>query len=1065
MATRGFLQYTAGFFRSLKAAKPPMDTQLKDHLRHLGLLQLKSRPRGCRAGKNVKRPIPTIVGHRTSEMPSHLVPFICKFKNLPFVNKESNIDNLITLPVSLEHSYRPSVLRKIGLTDTQPRTKPMPTTAVCNARSLCNKLDDLQTVLSLNKVQIAVISETWFSPDLPSDLWNIDGYQLFSKPRVGKQGGGVAVYVADDVQARELDIPVPPELECLWVKVRPTRLPRGVSAIAVCAVYFPPASQHGTTLIDHLIDSTDRLRERSPDIGICVAGDFNRLDIQQVCKGNNLRQVVNIPTRKEATLDLVITNVDHLYETPDSLPPIGHSDHNVIVLKPKTNAEINKTVTRTVRPFPDSKTRSFGQWITTYDWEEVLNAPDTQSKTDAFYDKVHSKLEEHFPTKTIKMHCNDKPWLTPEIKNLVQQRQKAFANKQDNTWRGLRNKIQRKINKAKKRFYKTKIQALRKDNPAQWYRGIKTMLNTRAKELILQVDGVHPENPKAIADAINDVLSQVTRSLPPLDLERLPAFLPAMPPPVITPRDMYEKLRRIKVRKAPGPDGLPSRIIKEFAYELSLPMSDIVNSSLLEAHVPMQWREANIVPLPKTCPPDIDELRPVSLTPILAKVAESIICSWVLKDIAPNIDQYQFGCLKGKSTTHCLVDIVHQLAKTSDQPGSISTLVLTDFAKAYDRVDHTIAVSSILTLGLRPSLTNWLISFLTNRRHRVRYSNTFSDWRNTTCGLPQGTVLGPIIFLALINSAAENAVSMRWKFVDDLNLLECRKVREPPAIQQDLDELSKWSTEQNMKLHPKKCKVMYLNFSKSVPQLPSLKIDNYPLVQVKVAKLLGLHIQSDLKWNTQVDHMVKKGNQRLFFLRRLKTFGVTSDDLVTVYTSFVRPTCEYAVPVWQPGITQTQRLQLERIQRRAFRTILGAHYTSYTDACHTLGLTTLHQRREHLCETFAKKLLQSTCFREWLPPCRGEISGRKTRNSSHLDTLNVYAGLVVASASALRESVCEWCLPVVSEENTATWTRACPDMVPGAATPDIGNTPSHQPQGRLTDAEAQTQTETNYKNT
>ncbi|KAI8495538.1 hypothetical protein Bbelb_265100 [Branchiostoma belcheri] len=133
--------------------------------------------------------------------------------------------------------------------------------------------------------------------------------------------------------------------------------------------------------------------------------------------------------------------------------------------------------------------------------------------------------------------------------------------------------------------------------------------------------------------------------------------------------------------------------------------------------------------------------------------------------------------------------------------------------------------------------------------------------------------------------------------------------------------------------------------------------------------------------------MVKKGNQRLFFLRRLKTFGVTSDDLVTVYTSFVRPTCEYAVPVWQPGITQTQRLQLERIQRRAVRTILGAHYTSYTDACHTLGLTTLHQRREHLCETFAKKLLQSTCFREWLPPCRGEISGRKTRNSSHLDTV------------------------------------------------------------------------------
>ncbi|CAH1239876.1 NCAPD2 [Branchiostoma lanceolatum] len=712
-------------------------------------------------------------------------------------------------------------------------------------RSLCNKMEELQTVLLLNKIQVAAITETWFNADMPTTWWDIDGYHLYSKPRLDRQGGGVAVYVDNDIPTQELDITVPDGLECLWVKARPKRLPRTIPYIVVCAVYIPPASPHGTALIEHLSDTVDTLRAKTPNVGMCIAGDFNRLDIHQLCLGNELSQIVDFPTRMTATLDLVITNMKQVYEKPSSLPPIGNSDHNIIILKARKPARSNKTHRKTVRPMPESKIRAFGQWITAHKWEEVINAADTQSKTNAFYDTILNKIDDYFPTKTITMHTTDKPWLTPEVKDLVHQRQEAFLRGSEKTWRELRIKIQKKIRKAKKAFYKDKVQAEKKNNPARWHQNVKAMLNTQSKGLTLNVEDINPSDHKAVANAVNNVFCQITTSLPPLDPNLLPAFLPAQNVPEVMPWEMYAKLKNIKSRKAAGPDGVSGRIIKEFAYELSLPMSSILNASIAEGYVPTQWRQANVVPLPKTNPPDLNELRPVSLTPILAKVSESFVSAWTLHDIKSRIDTSQFGCMAGRSTTHCLVDIVHQLAKTSDQPNTVSTLILTDFAKAFDRVDHLIAVSSLLDLGLRPAMARWIISFLSRRNQRVRYKDSVSDWKETSCGLPQGTVLGPIIFIALINSAAAISKSRR--------------------------------------------------------------------------------------------------------------------------------------------LTQAQRKQLEKVQRRAVRTILGHKYTNYIDSCLLLGLDTLETRRDHLCLAFAKKLMQSADFRQWFPQRRGDISGRSTREIGRMD--------------------------------------------------------------------------------
>ncbi|KAI8519497.1 hypothetical protein Bbelb_027540 [Branchiostoma belcheri] len=296
-----------------------------------------------------------------------------------------------------------------------------------------------------------------------------------------------------------------------------------------------------------------------------------------------------------------------------------------------------------------------------------------------------------------------------------------------------------------------------------------------------------------------------------------------------------------------------------------------------------------------------------------------------------------------------LMDILHHLSSTADRRGTLSSIVLTDFSKAFDRVEHTTAISRLLELGCRPSLTRWICDFLSERRQRVLYQGSLSEWEILPCGLPQGTVLAPIIFIAMINSAAVKTRSTNWKFVDDLSMIESRLTREPSLLQHDLNDLEQWTAN-----------ILY--------------IDGHALQEVTVAKLLGVMVQSDLKWNMHVNHITSQSSRRLFLLRHLKRFRLPVTDLVTVYVSYVRPLCEYACPVWGPGLTSTQTTQIENIQRRACRIILGKDYSRYSDACSLLGLPSLQQRRQHLILKFGRGLMESPTFRQWLPSTRGETS-------------------------------------------------------------------------------------------
>ncbi|XP_078585796.1 uncharacterized protein LOC144867616 [Branchiostoma floridae x Branchiostoma japonicum] len=479
------------------------------------------------------------------------------------------------------------------------------------------------------------MSETWESNSHPESAIAVSDFNVFSTLRTDKRGGGVAVYVKQQIMSRHMtEYDVPDGLECAWIWTRPRRLPRPLSAIIVCGVYFPPSSPNGDLLIDHLLTVSDKIRGKHPDCGIAILGDFNRLDTSGLCRGTVMSQVVRNNTRGNAMLDLIVTNMKNEYHPPTVLPPVGLSDHLSVLWSPKEEHVRIKPTVKHIRHLSEQDLFEFGRWATTHDWSEVYNASGTTAKANAFHATLEDAIATFFPIKTIKTLSSDKPWITPNIKRLIALRQKAFHKQSPAVWKLYRNMTHRAITRAKKNHFKDRVASLKTAIPRKWHQEVMNMANARKGETAIKVPGLDTEDNAAIANAINSKFAGISQSLPPLDFTTLPSFLPAskqLPPLQVW--DVYKRLLAIKSSKAPGPDSIPLKLLREFACEFADPFCHILNTSFAEGLVPSQWKEAVVVPIPKSQPPTLDQLRPISLTSQFSKIAEYFALNWILNDI------------------------------------------------------------------------------------------------------------------------------------------------------------------------------------------------------------------------------------------------------------------------------------------------------------------------------------------------------------------------------------------------------------------------------------------------
>ena len=242
----------------------------------------------------------------------------------------------------------------------------------------------------------------------------------------------------------------------------------------------------------------------------------------------------------------------------------------------------------------------------------------------------------------------------------------------------------------------------------------------------------------------------------------------------------------------------------------------------------------------------------------------------------------------------------------------------------------------------------------------------------------------PILFLALVNDAALTS-TYRWKYVDDLSLVEVLPKTQQSSLQEYVDELGEWCAINDVTPKPEKCKAMQVSFLKNpLPQL-DITIADVHLERVDSLTLLGVAIQSDLKWDNQVQQMISRAARRLYILSVLKKSGVNANDLVTIYKAYIRPLMEFGVPVWGSGITNTQSDKIERIQRRALRFIVYPADLSYKQRLTRFNLPMLCERRNDLLLRFGRGLLKSERHRDMLPATRQCVSHRSsTLRSAHL---------------------------------------------------------------------------------
>jgi hypothetical protein len=417
----------------------------------------------------------------------------------------------------------------------------------------------------------------------------------------------------------------------------------------------------------------------------------------------------------------------------------------------------------------------------------------------------------------------------------------------------------------------------------------------------------------------------------------------------LTCENIKERLTNLDSDKASGVDEVNSYVLKRCSAAFSKPLCIIFNRSISEGRVPCQWKDANVSPIFKKGSRLIAaNYRPVSLTSIVCKVMEGFVRDELLKYMKSEclIANEQHGFVPGKACVTNLLETLDIVTKAVANGLSVDVIYL-DFLKAFDMVPHKRLLLKLRGYGVKGDLLNWFESFLKDRRQRVILGDVVSDWEKVTSGVPQGSVLGPLLFVIFINDLPSILENYCKLYADDSKIIAIIKDElSNESLQKDIDSVTDWTKNWLMRLNATKCKVMHFGVDddKYKYEIDDLCTDKRSsLEESECERDLGVHVASDLKWRYHVNEIASRANRVLGSL--MKTF-ISRDSLLwkKLYVSLVRPHLEFASAVWNPYLEGDEKV-LENVQRRAMRIPFSLRKMSEDDRLKSWGLTTLKERR------------------------------------------------------------------------------------------------------------------------
>ena len=788
------------------------------------------------------------------------------------------------------------------------------------------------------------------------------------------------------------------------------------------------------------------LKTQYPESPMMLGADKNQMDIRPILNcGLRLKQLVDLPTRNGKILDIIIMNTPQYYNSPIIVPPVpcddpstgAPSDHSVPICVPHTdryNPPTRRYKNVTYRPLPDTCINEFGQWITKETFKGIENDISANDHAKALESLLMGNLDKFCPLKSFRVGPQDKAWITPELKSLSRRKQREWLkNGKSAKYDDLSAKFSTKYEAAAEKYMRTKIEALKTAQPGKAFGVLKSMGAqpgdcTDDQTFTLPTHQSEGLTDQQSAERIADYFAAISNEYQSLDLELLPPRVQAglrvkSIPPIITELECYEKIKAAKKPQSGVPWDLPNTIIKEFSVELGKPLQKLLNKIVQSSVWPQHWKTEFVTPIGKIPQPESeDDLRPIAITSFFSKVMEQFVVMWLLEIIGDKLDIRQYGGMKGNSISHYLIELINFILYNQDNQEPTAVLAcLIDFSKAFNRQDHNILITKLSDMGVPAWLLKLVIAFLKNRSMVVRYKGKVSNPKLLPGGGPQGTLLGLLLFLVLVNEVGyegqcnnngeiitckrkfKQMNELHLKYVDDLTVVEAVDMKnqldpfpielrpqpdpyhsrtghqlkpEKSRVYDQIIRTKEYATENKMKINLKKTKLMLFNPCRSRDFMPDFKLDGAELELVEETKLLGVIIRSDLSWVSNTEYMIKRANKKLWCLRRLKKLGADGEDLKDVYIKQIRSILEFAVPVWHGSITGDERLQLERVQKSALHIILGDQYVSYRLALKEMALETLFERRRKLCLKFAKKSAKSPKFSKWFKPTINKASAR-----------------------------------------------------------------------------------------
>lgn len=831
-----------------------------------------------------------------------------------------------------------------------------------NIQGMVTKQDNLGILLSeqSSEVHVICITEHWFTKGQEHSAIIPDYHQAALFCREDHIRGGVMIFTKPSIQADTLVLTVKSrEIDFEHAAVICRQI-----GIIVVAIYRSPSGNFDGFL-EGFFNLNDELSSLFPRYRVFICGDFNihfenenpvKTAFGRLCDCFQLTAIIDSTTRIKngppSILDnFLVKNKDEILEIINNDLGLG-SDHSAQLISLYCGRRVDSRLSKTIRIYSERNGNRFTNLLRNVNWNPIYIENDVNSAFNMFHSILGGCFTQAFQSKKVGLHRSDRGWLTGGIKiSCRNKRSLILLANHFHTSTFLRDRVRVYsrvlrgiIHAAKNKYFQTKINSSSNKIKATWDAikcNIQRIPPKTNGNIELNLNNVMLTNPSLVANSFVDYFASVPQRLT-ANLENTVYFydyLRNVPAThlhcfkffEISEKNLIHTVQKLKPKRSTGYDDIPITVIKQNIHYLKQPFTYLVNMSLKKGVFPDCYKIAKIKPLFKKGEKNLPEnYRPVSLLPCMSKILESVVKNQVTVYAAENsiISENQYGFQKNLNTTEAIHNLVKNVNHILDDK-SHPLAIFCDLSKAFDCVDHCVLIEKLDYYGISGISNRWFTSYLKDRKFYVELEhlerdtleNISSSTRTINCGVPQGSILGPVLFLIYINDLADNFPELKFTiFADDTNFLLNKKSLVDLRIDgaDILDRIYKWFTANKLVLNVDKTFSVLFQPNKKVGDI------NIPTTGGEVrsqenVRFLGVHIDQSLSWKHHVECLNKSLCSAIYAIKTTR-LNIGRDVAVTVYYAYFYSLLQYGIEFWGVSVDAGSAFLL---QKRAIRAIFS----------------------------------------------------------------------------------------------------------------------------------------------